>query len=132
MITLTYQGVVQELPDRLIWEDEYQWSPVEKSIRTATNGAMHVHVGKRLAGRPYYLNGQVSKAWIYRPVCDLMQAWSDEPEGELSLFIRGSARTVIWDSSQGPAFQATPIWMLVDGAHDEDLLYLPQFRFKEK
>ena len=132
MITLTYQGVVQELPDRLIWEDEYQWSPVEKSFRTATNGALHVHVGKRLSGRPYFLTGQYAKAVIHRPVCELLQAWSDDPLSELVLFIRGSARTVLWDSSQGAAFQATPIWSVIDGEHDEQMLYIPQFRFKEK
>ncbi|MEG0920670.1 MAG: hypothetical protein RSD57_14520 [Comamonas sp.] len=132
MITLTYQGVVQELPDRLIWVDEYQWSPVDKAIRTATNGAMHVHVGKRLAGRPYTLNGQIGAAWIERSVCDLLKSWADDPLAELSLFIRGSARTVIWNQEGGLAFEATPIWMLIDGEHTSDLKYIPNFRFKEK
>ena len=132
MITLTYQGLPQELPDRLIWVDEYQWSPVEKSIRTATNGAMHVHAGKRLAGRPYTLDGQPGRAWVERSVCDLMNTWSADPLAELTLFIRGAARSVIWDSSNGLAFEATPIWVLEDDEHTQDLKYIPMFRFKEK
>ena len=45
MISLTYAGLTKPLDDRLIWTNEYAWSPVVTETRTGTNGALHVHVG---------------------------------------------------------------------------------------
>ena len=36
MITLTYQSTPLELSDRLIWTDEYSWSPVVSEARYGT------------------------------------------------------------------------------------------------
>ena len=130
MITLTYSGATATLSDRLIWTDEYAWSPVVTETRTGTNGALHVHVGKRLAGRPITLDGRDSSAWITRALCNQLQAWAAIPGAELTLTVRGVARDVVFDHAQG-GFTAEPIWRLLDGEVDAELLYRPTLRFLE-
>ena len=51
---------------------------------------------------------------------------------EVDLAVAGSpARTVVFDHSQGAAFDATPLWKLLDGEHTGDVLYRPFFKFME-
>ncbi len=126
MISLTYSGSTLQLPDRLIWTDEYAWSPVASEVRWGTNGALHVHVGTRQAGRPITLDGRNSAAWITRAQCDQLNAWAALPGAAFDLVLRGSARSVLFLE-----FQADPIWRLLDGEHTADLQYLPFFRFME-
>lgn len=126
MITLTHEGVVAELPDRLLWIDEYAWSPVVTEARTGTNGMLLVHVGTRLAGRPISLDGHGGNAWITRAQCDQMDAWAALAGATFTLLLRGAARTVLLIE-----FQAEPIWKLLDGEHTPELLYVPSFKFIE-
>ena len=75
MITLTLAGTTLELSDRLLWVDEFQWSPVATELRWGTTGAPQIHVGLRQAGRPITLDGRESQAWITRELCDQLNAW---------------------------------------------------------
>lgn len=126
MITLTREGVTATLPDRLIWTDEYTWSPVVTQPRYGTTGALQVHVGKRQAGRPIMLDGRDSAAWITRAQCDQLNAWAALPGATFELVVRGTTRTVLLLE-----FQADPIWKLLDGEHTPELLYVPFFKFME-
>lgn len=126
MITLARAGVVAELSDRLLWTDEFQWSPVFNEARWGTEGALHLHVGTRQAGRPITLDGQESAAWITRAQCVQLNAWAALPGEAFELVLRGAARSVVFLE-----FQAAPIWRLLDGEHTPDLLYAPFFKFME-
>ena len=126
MITLTHDGVASELPDRLLWTDEYAWSPVVTETRWGTQGMLQIHVGTRQAGRPISLDGQGGNAWIPRAQCDQMDAWAALPGATFTLLLRGAARTVLLIE-----FQAEPIWKLLDGEHTPELLYVPTFKFIE-
>lgn len=130
-ITLTYNGTLATLSDRLQWTDEYDWSPVEQSTEYSTSGAMLVDVGLKLAGRPITLEGTDTAAWINRATCDTLQAWAKLPGIELTLVVRGMAHTVMFDHAK-KAFSARPIWKLLDGEITPELMYLPTFRFLEK
>lgn len=131
MITLTHGGTTLTLPDRLLWVDEYQWSPVATEVRWGTTGAPQLHVGLRQAGRPITLDGRDSEAWIDRTLCDQLEAWAALPGATFTLVLRGQARTVVFDQSQGAAFDATSLWKLLDGEHTGDVLYRPFFKFME-
>ena len=126
MITLARAGEVLTLSDRLLWTDEYAWTPVVTEQKWGTHGALIVHVGKRKAGRPITLDGRDSRAWIKRAQCDQLNAWAALPGAAFDLVLRGSARSVLFLE-----FQADPIWRLLDGEHTADLQYLPFFRFME-
>ena len=91
MITLARNGVTLDLSDRLIWTDEYAWSPVATEVRWGTTGAVQIHVGTRQAGRPITLEGRDTKAWITRAVCDQLNAWAALPGAAFELTLRGAA-----------------------------------------
>jgi hypothetical protein len=129
-ITLTYEGVTIALSDRLVWTDEFSWSPVVQATVYSTTGALLVDVGVRQAGRPITLEGIESAAWITRSVCDAIQAWVDLPGIELALQLRGVARTVLFDHARG-AFEARPLWHLADGEQSPQELLVPVLRFIE-
>ena len=100
-------------------------------VRWGTTGAPQVHVGLRQAGRPITLDGRESEAWLPRALCDQIYAWHALPGATFSLLIRGQARNVSFDTSQGAGFTANPIWKLVDGEHTGETLYRPFFKFLE-
>lgn len=134
MITLNYNGTDLALPDHLLWTDEYSWSPVVSKTVYTTNGSLVVHVGKRQAGRPITLDGR-DTAWIDRDVCDQLRDWAALPGATFQLVVRGVVRTVRFDTSDGPGFQADPVRKLLDSEHTNApasvLLYRPFFKFLE-
>ncbi|MBF5006359.1 hypothetical protein [Diaphorobacter caeni] len=128
MITLKLGSMQMTLPDRLIWPNEFGWSPVVISQKTGSTGALIIHVGKRKAGRPIILDGVVSNAWMTRADCDQLYTWAAIAEAEFELVLRGIARTVRFDND---GFTATALWRLLDGEHDGQTVYLPSFKFIE-
>ncbi len=133
MITLTHiaLGLTQSLSDRLLWTDEFGYSPVLQEQRFGTDGGMHVHVGLRAAGRPITLGGVESQAWINRVDVTRLQAWASLPGVRFSLFLRGEQRTVLFDHSRAPAFSADPVWQLADGEQSSEEMFRPTFNFLE-
>ena len=129
-ITLTYNSTTVTLGERLEWEDEYTWSPVEQAAEYSTTGALLMDVGLKLAGRPITLQGTQTAAWLTRAVCDTLQAWAALPGIALTFTLRGVSRQVVFDHAQ-KGFDAQPIWRLADGEMTPELLYLPTFRFLE-
>lgn len=127
-ITLTYSGTTATLSDRLIWTNEYDWSPVDQATAYSTTGALLVDVAVKLAGQPITLDGNSTNAWITRALCDTLKAWAALPGIELDLVLRGSTHRVMFDHAQG-GFSAQPIWRLADGEITQELLYLPTFKF---
>jgi len=127
-ITLTYNGTTAHLSDRLIWTDEFGWSPVKQVTGPGTTGALLVHVGVLQAGRSIELDGVESKAWITRFLCETLQAWAALPGITFTLVLRGVARQVMFDHERG-GFEATPVWLLADGEETPDQVFLPILRF---
>lgn len=127
-ITLTYSGTTAQLGDRLLWTDEFGWSPVVQVTEPSTKGQLMVHVGVREASRPITLNGVESKAWITRSLCSSLQAWADLPGIVMTLVLRGVSRQVMFDHERG-GFEATPVWRIADGHQTPEQAFLPVFRF---
>jgi hypothetical protein len=46
------------LPDTLVWEDEFTWSPVAQSTEYSLDGALIIQESARQAGRPITLVGK--------------------------------------------------------------------------
>ena len=131
MITLTLGVVTLNLPDALIWTDEFGWSAMVSSHKSGSTGALIIHEGKRQAGRPITLDGVDSKAWITRDECDKFYAWLAIPGAEFDLVVRGMSRRVKFDNSQGAGFTARAQWRLFDSEHDGQTDFLPIFKFIE-
>ena len=127
-ITLSYNSTTAQLGDRLLWTDEFGWSPVEQVTEPSTTGKLMVHVGVREAGRPISLDGVGSKAWITRSLCASLEAWAALPGVVFTLVLRGVSRQVMFDHERG-GFEAQPIWRLADGQETPEQVFLPTLRF---
>ena len=131
MISLTYASVTKPLDDRLIWTNEFNWSPVVIDTRTGTNGALHVHVGERLAGREITLDSRPGKAWLSRAECNFFASWCATKGAVLQLQLRGALRNVTFDNRGGPGFAADPVWDIQNSAKTPDEMLYPVFKFIE-
>ena len=129
-ITLTYNGTTANISDRLDWQDEFGWSPVDQATSYSTTGALLVDVALKQAGRPITLVGTETAAWISRALCSTLQAWAELPGIQLALVLRGQTRQVMFDHAKG-GFTGQPVWKLQDGEQSDEQLYLPTFRFIE-
>ena len=129
-ITLTYNGTTANISDRLDWQDEFSWSPVDQATSYSTTGALLVDVALKQAGRPITLIGTETAAWISRALCATLQAWAELPGIQLTLVIRGQSRQVMFDHAKG-GFTGQPVFKLQDGEESNEQLYLPTFRFLE-
>ena len=129
-ITLTYNGTTAHISDRLDWQDEFSWSPVDQATSYSTTGALLVDVALRQAGRPITLIGTETAAWISRALCSTLLAWAELPGIELTLVVRGQSRQVMFDHAKG-GFTGQPVFKLQDGEESNEQLYLPTFRFLE-
>lgn len=129
-ITLTYNSVTAHISDRLDWQDEFSWSPVDQATSYSTTGALLVDVAVKQAGRPITLMGTETAAWITRALCSTLQAWAELPGIQLTLVLRGQARQVMFDHARG-GFVGQPVFKLQDGEETPEQLYLPIFRFIE-
>ena len=129
-ITLTYNGTTAHISDRLDWQDEFGWSPVDQTTSYSTTGALLVDVALKQAGRPITLVGTETAAWISRALCSTLQAWAELPGIQLTLVLRGQSRQVMFDHAKG-GFTGQPVWKLQDGEQSDEQLYLPTFRFLE-
>lgn len=129
-ITLTYKGTTAHISDRLDWQDEFSWSPVDQATSYSTTGALLVDVALKQAGRPLTLIGTETDAWITRALCSTLQAWAELPGIQLTLVLRGQPRQVMFDHAKG-GFTGQPVFKLQDGEESNEQLYLPTFRFIE-
>lgn len=128
-ITLSYDATTLPLGERLLWTDEFDYSPVQQALSRSVSGALLVQLGVRSAGRRITLDGVASNAWISRAVCQQLQAWAALPGATFTLVLRGQTWSVMFDQSQGSGFEATPVWRLADGQESPDQVFLPQLRF---
>lgn len=127
-ITLTNAGTLVSLSDRLVWTDEFAWSPVVQKASWSLAGALLLDVGQKQAGRPITLEGRESAAWITRGLCATLRTWASAPGLELVLQLRGLSLDVIFDHERG-GLDASPIWNLLDGEESASQLYIPTLRF---
>ncbi|QXL84092.1 hypothetical protein [Comamonas sp. NLF-1-9] len=119
------------LSERLLWVDEHTWQAPQMQLDYGTLGDLMVHVRARQAGRPITLDGRESAAWTPRAQILQLAAWAAIPGAQFTLHIRGQDHTVMWDHTQPPALDATPLWQIADAEIDADTVHLPTLRFIE-
>lgn len=84
------------LPEDLHWGDEFDWSPVEQSTEYATDGALLIEEGVKLAGRPLTLIGDESSVWVTRSLIEALHATLADPADKTLTLHDGRALQVRW------------------------------------
>lgn len=92
-ITLDNGQTVLALPDNLVWQDEYAWTPVAQSLEYSLSGAVLFEESTKLAGRPVTLSGGPQWAWLTRTELETLRTLLDEAALSLTLTLH-DARTL--------------------------------------
>lgn len=107
-ITLAYDGTTINLDEDYYWTDE-NWQPVEQSVERTVTGALVASVGARTGGRPITLEPENDNCgWLKYSDLTTLRSWASVPGREMTLTLRGVARTVIFRHQDG-AIEATPV-----------------------
>lgn len=109
MTTLTVGGTTVNLPDDMLWQDEFSWHPVEQRVDPTITGALIVQTATRQAGRPITLSSGDDYAWLTKQQLDQIQTWANAPGQQLTLTIRSVQRAVIFAHDAGPAVEAAMV-----------------------
>ncbi len=128
-VTLTYGAATVELPEDLYWSDEIDWHPVAQATTRTLTGALVVQSGALLSGRPITLQPEDDKsAAITRAALDTLRTWAAVPGAVMTLTLRVTSRSVIWDHEK-TAITAVPFIHYSDVQSDD--LYFATLRFLE-
>lgn len=77
---------VINLPNDLLWEDEFSWSPVVQSINYSLTGALLIDTEVKQAGRPISLKYPSNDmAWVTRDVAVKLLEWAAVPDKVMTL-----------------------------------------------
>ena len=82
---MTLDGI--ELPDDLLWVDEFDWSPVAQDIDRSLTGALMVQEQAKLFGRPITLTGGNEAGWVTRATVLELMALAKLPSKSMLLIL---------------------------------------------
>jgi hypothetical protein len=67
-----------QLPNGVVWTDEYDWSPTQQAKSYTLTGALVLETSIKLAGRPITLQGRIDSGWVKRSVVEALYAKLDD------------------------------------------------------
>jgi len=101
--------LVLELPDSLMWPDEFTWSQVTQTAEYTSTGALLLDAWSKQAGRPITLEGSETYAWCERGALLSLREWASQPGLQMTLSgLRGISRQVVFNHEAGP-LSAAPV-----------------------
>lgn len=96
------------LPRSMVWSDEHDWLPFEKTTEYSTTGALLIDAGTRLAGRPITLQAENDAGWIRRDVLAALRTLAADPLGVHTLTL-ADGRVFDVQFAAGDAIVAHPV-----------------------
>lgn len=126
MIALGDGDTTIELPEDLVWQDEFSWASVAQTVTRGLTGSLIIQAAVRTEGRPITLVPPESGGWMLRSAWSQIQTWLDTPGQQLTLTLRGTPYLVEFRHVDGGA-EAVDVLHYADptGAHH----ITPTFRF---
>ena len=85
-----------QLPESLVWRDEYDWSNVSQSVKKTLTGSLVIEESHQTKGRIITLSGTVDSAWIDKATLDLVMAKANSASTVMSLSFNGTAYNVMF------------------------------------
>lgn len=101
-----------ELPAGMIWEDEFDWSPVISVQEYSLTGALIIDAGQRQAGRPITLAASDDRGWsgMTRAKLHTLRAKAAAPGATYTLHLAdGRSFTVAFRPGDEP-ITARQVW----------------------
>lgn len=107
-------GVQLPLPNDLLWENEFDWSPVLTDQEYSTTGALFIDQWVKQTGRPISLRaGEDDMGWVKRLTAQTLIEWAAIAGATFQLQFEYPTDTrlfnVIFDSTSGQPVTATPV-----------------------
>lgn len=100
-------GAIQ-IPEDVWWTDEFAWNELAQETETGLDGALIIHQGVRLEGRPITLASNAPGGWVPRGTVLALHAQRALPDTRLALILAdGRQFTVMHDAAR--EFSAEPI-----------------------
>jgi hypothetical protein len=82
------------LPPSLVWEDEFNWTPVQKTFTHGVGGSLIIQSGVKEAGRAITLRSPDQEmGWMYRPELLDLFAWAEDDEKVMTLHLEKATDT---------------------------------------
>jgi len=107
-----------ELPEDLIWVDEFDWTPVQQKGEFTLTGALIIEIGIKQAGQPMTLVGGENSAWISRAVLKSLRDKLTAPTPLTLTLNDGSTHSVIFNHAGNP-IDAKPVIDFNNPADDD-------------
>lgn len=98
-----------QLPDGLVWTDEFSALPVVQTVRHTLDGQAVVFHAQRRAGLPITLESEPDAGWLTRAQVEAVSARAASPGGVFVLVLRGQSFQVMFRHHEPPAFDARPL-----------------------
>lgn len=96
------------LPD-LIWEDEFEWDPIETSMELTLGGRPVVWEDDILAGRPITLSAHPDQGWLTRSQVLSLKEKAEVKGATYILDYEGQLFTVRFRRELGTAVEVEPV-----------------------
>ena len=109
-ITLLVGVTTYNLPDDLLWQDEFNWTPVSQSIDVTLGNKLIIQEAAQEGGRPMTLAAPDTKSgWFARALLLQLLATAQTAAQQMTLTLHtGTTYNVIWRRDQAP-IDARPV-----------------------
>lgn len=116
-ITLSDGTTTVTLSSDLRWSDENNWHPVAQTVQRGLTGSLIIQAAAMTKGRPITLEAMDDESGaMLRSVVAQLRNWTAVPGQQLTLTLRGIARTVIFRHHDGGGLESRPFiqWAAAD------------------
>lgn len=110
-----------ELPDDLLWADEYGPAPVLQTARRRLDGGLRLYARPLIGGRPVTLIA-AEDAWLTRAQADALAALAAVPGAGYALSLRGQSFQVMFRHDDAPALELRPLIDYADADPDDPVI----------
>jgi len=97
------------LPNHMVWEDKYNWSPVEQEVKVTLGGVPIVYSAPLQAGRPITLVAFSDQGWLTKEQVDGVRGLAETSGATYTLTIGAESFTVVFRHHEAPAVEMSPL-----------------------
>lgn len=135
--TLVTSSGTLTLPDDMLWQDEFKWSPVSLAKSVTLGGSLIVEVSQQAFGRPITLIGDAEGPWLSSADMDTLRA-AELAQGDTPMTLTlndGRSFTVLFNQpgTNQPAVDGEQVLLraAADSTDRSTLQWIPKLSFMQ-